>query len=117
YDILHAQAYNEGAVFARNPDTGEYAVAPGGAGRLVLPSDPESREEAVDPEVLEPVRGYELVPVGPEDIGVEALDDHTVRVRTVRPVPYFPGLVAHQFFRIVPQQAIEAHGDGWLRPG
>jgi oligopeptide transport system substrate-binding protein len=55
-------------------------------------------------------------PVRPEDIGVEALDDHTVRIRTRQAVPYLPGLMAHQFFRFVPRQAIERHGDRWTRP-
>jgi oligopeptide transport system substrate-binding protein len=35
----------------------------------------------------------------------------------VRPIPFYPGLVAHQFFRVVPQHAIEQHADAWTRPG
>ena len=56
-------------------------------------------------------------PVRAEDIGVEALDDHTVRIRTRQAVPYLPGLMAHQFFRLVPRQSIERHGEAWTRPG
>ena len=31
-------------------------------------------------------------------------------------MPFLSGLVAHQFFRLVPQKAIEQHGDQWTRP-
>ena len=51
-----------------------------------------------------------------DDIGVEAVDDRTVRFHLTQPVPYFPGLVAHQFFRPVPRKALEAHGQAWTQP-
>ena len=31
-------------------------------------------------------------------------------------VPFFPGLVAHQFFRPVPRKAIEKYGQAWTQP-
>lgn len=117
YDILYAQAYNEGALFARHPRSGEYARDAGGLHRLTVPADPALRADAVPPDVQSAIVGYELVPVRAEDVGVEAVDDYTVRIRTARPVPFFPGLVAHQFFRVVPRQSIERYGDGWTRPG
>jgi ABC-type oligopeptide transport system substrate-binding subunit len=52
-----------------------------------------------------------------EDIGVHAIDDYTVEIRTVRPLPFLPRLLGNQFFRIVPRRAIEAHGDRWTQPG
>jgi oligopeptide transport system substrate-binding protein len=52
----------------------------------------------------------------PEDVGIDAVDDYTVRIRLNTPVPYLSGLVAHQFFRLVPQKAIEQFGDQWTRP-
>jgi oligopeptide transport system substrate-binding protein len=51
-----------------------------------------------------------------EDVGVEAVDDRTVTFRLTQPVPFFPGLVAHQFFRPVPRKAIEQHGQEWTKP-
>ena len=51
-----------------------------------------------------------------EDVGVTAVDDRTVKYTLTQPVPFFPGLVAHQFFRPVPRQAIEAHGQAWTQP-
>ena len=51
-----------------------------------------------------------------EDIGVEAVDDRTLRFTLAQAVPFFPGLVAHQFFRPVPRKAIEKHGQAWTQP-
>jgi ABC-type oligopeptide transport system substrate-binding subunit len=52
-----------------------------------------------------------------EDVGVDALDAHTLRIRLRQPVPFLPGLVTNQFFKVVPRRAIEAYGDTWTRPG
>ena len=52
----------------------------------------------------------------PDDLGVEAIDDRTLRFHLTQPVPFFPGLVAHQFYRPVPRKAIEAHGQAWTQP-
>jgi ABC-type oligopeptide transport system substrate-binding subunit len=52
-----------------------------------------------------------------EDVGVEAVDDRTLRFTLAQPVPFFPGLVAHQFFRPVPRKAVESHGQAWTQPG
>ncbi len=51
-----------------------------------------------------------------EDVGVEAIDDRTVRYTLAQSVPFFPGLVAHQFFRPVPRKAVEAYGQAWTQP-
>jgi oligopeptide transport system substrate-binding protein len=52
----------------------------------------------------------------PEDVGIEAVDDYTVKYTLATPVPYLTGLVTHQFFRLVPQKAIDKYGDAWTRP-
>jgi oligopeptide transport system substrate-binding protein len=52
----------------------------------------------------------------PEDVGIAAVDDYTLKLTLATPVPYLTGLLAHQFFRLVPQKAIEKYGDGWTRP-
>ncbi len=51
------------------------------------------------------------------DVGVDAIDDFTVRIRLTQSVPFLAGLVAHQFFRLVPRKAIEQYGDRWTQPG
>jgi oligopeptide transport system substrate-binding protein len=51
-----------------------------------------------------------------EDVGIDAVDDYTVKLTLATPVPYLTGLVAHQFFRLVPQKAIDKYGDAWTRP-
>jgi ABC-type oligopeptide transport system substrate-binding subunit len=58
----------------------------------------------------------DLVTVEKEDIGVEAIDDHTLRITLTQPAPYFMSLLPHQFFRLVPQKAIEKFGKNWVRP-
>ena len=64
----------------------------------------------------EEISASELVGVKAEDIGVEAIDDYTFRITLRQPAPYFLGLLTHQFFRLVPNQAIEKHGKNWTRP-
>jgi oligopeptide transport system substrate-binding protein len=118
YDIEYAQAFNEGGVFVRNRATGEFLPDPANPGlRLVLPGDLAVREKALSAPALAGARGQEFVPVRAEDVGVEAVDPRTVRIRLMRPIPFLAGLVAHQFFRPVPREAIERHGDAWTRPG
>jgi oligopeptide transport system substrate-binding protein len=51
-----------------------------------------------------------------EDVGVTAVDDRTLTFTLAQPVPFFPGLLAHQFFRPVPRRAVEAHGQQWTQP-
>jgi oligopeptide transport system substrate-binding protein len=117
YEIQYAQAYNEGAAFARDPRSGTFVTLPADPSRrVVVPSDPRARAQ-LTPDVEARLTGTTLVPVRPEDVGVEALDDHTVRIRTARPVPYLPGVLAHQFFRFIPRHAIEQFGDRWTQPG
>lgn len=117
FGILYAQGYNGSGSFARKPD-GSYVMDPDNPSvRFVVPSDPEERKQAVTPALEKALGGTQAVPVRAEDIGIEAMDDHTVRIRTALPVPYLPGLMAHQFFRAVPRQAIERYGDSWTQPG
>jgi len=86
--------------------------------RLVVPGDAEDREKAfkASPKLKALVEGKELVPIKAEDIGVEAVDDYTVRITLAQPAPYFEGLLAHQFFRIIPQKVVEKFGTAWVKP-
>ena len=83
--------------------------------RLTLPGDEESQQTLyrANPRLAEWVRGKDLVPVTAADMGIEAVDSYMLRVTLSQPVPFFPGLLTHQFLRPVPEQAIEAHGDDW----
>jgi oligopeptide transport system substrate-binding protein len=51
-----------------------------------------------------------------EDVGIQAVDDYTLKIRLSTPVPFLSGLVAHQMFRLVPRKAIEQYGDAWTQP-
>jgi oligopeptide transport system substrate-binding protein len=87
--------------------------------RLVLSSDEAEREAqfAASPKLKDAIKDKELVPVTAQDLGVEAVDDHTLRITLRQPAPFFLGLLAHQFFRVVPQKAIDKHGEAWTQAG
>ena len=86
--------------------------------RLVLPGDEKKREKRLEanPRLREAVAGKEFVPLKAEDIGVEAIDDYTLRVTFAQPAPFFIGLLPHPFLRAVPRRAIEQHKAAWTRP-
>ena len=68
--------------------------------RLTVPSDEKSRNAALEknPKLKSLVEGAELVPVRAEDLGVEAIDDYTFRIKLIQPAPFLLGLLPHQFF-------------------
>jgi ABC-type oligopeptide transport system substrate-binding subunit len=118
YDIANAQAFNEGAVFVRDAASRMFLKDPEQPSeRLTLPGDPVAREKALASPALKEARKGDVVPVRAEDVGVEAPDPHTLVVHMRQPTPFFPKLVAHQFFRAVPRRAIEQYGDAWIQPG
>jgi oligopeptide transport system substrate-binding protein len=55
--------------------------------------------------------------VPPDQLGVRAVDDHTLEVTLEAPVPYLPQMVTHTTTHPVPRPAIEAHGAQWTQPG
>lgn len=83
--------------------------------RLTLPGDEKTRTKVLsaNAKLKEAINGKELVPVRAEDIGVEAVDQYTVRYSLTLPAPFFVGMLAHQLFRIVPRKVIEKHGAQW----
>ncbi|HKR00431.1 MAG TPA: peptide ABC transporter substrate-binding protein [Pyrinomonadaceae bacterium] len=87
--------------------------------RLVLSGDETEREGqlAANPKLKAAIEGKELVPVTAQDIGVEAIDDATLRITLRQPAPFFVGLLAHQFFRAVPRGTIEKYGEAWTQTG
>src|SRR5205814_5048612 len=56
-------------------------------------------------------------------VGVEAVDDHTLRVRLEHPTPYLPALAAHNTWMPVHRATLEKFGGVgkrgtlWTRPG
>lgn len=49
------------------------------------------------------------------EVGIQALDDRTLRVELSHPTPFFLDLCAFQTLAVVPRQSIERHGDRWMR--
>jgi oligopeptide transport system substrate-binding protein len=96
------------------PDTSFHQLMHSPA-RLILPASEKARAKVVasDPRLQSAIAGKEFVKVTAEDIGVEAVDDFTVRISLAQPAPYFPGLLAHQLFRVVPRKIVEQYGSHW----
>lgn len=77
--------------------------------------------------MLYPVRNAEAYATGklqdPGQLGVRALDDHTLEVTLAEPTPYFLQLLDHYSTFAVPRQVIEQFGEAtdrftrWTRPG
>ncbi len=86
--------------------------------RLTLPGSEKNRAKllASNPKLQTAIQGKEFVKVKAEDMGVEAVDDYTIRIYLTQPTPYFTGLLAHQFFRVVPRKTIEKYGNQWTDP-
>jgi oligopeptide transport system substrate-binding protein len=123
YYILYAQGYNEGGVFVQDPATGSFVLQKEVSGdserRLVLAGDEAARQAQIkaDPKLQALVAGRAFVPIRAEDIGVVALDDHTLRITLSQGAPFFVGMMAHQFFRPVHRATVEKHGVRWTEPG
>lgn len=87
--------------------------------RLVVAADDKEREKELkaDPKLGELIAGKELVPLKAEDVGLEAVDDYTLRITLRQPAPYFMGLIQHQFFRALHEKTVEQFGVNWTKPG
>jgi len=82
---------------------------------MVLPGDEKKRAKVVEanPKLKAVLAGKQLVPVASKDIGVEAVNDYTLRISLAQPAPFFLSLMPHQFFRVVNRRAIEKFGGAW----
>jgi len=49
-------------------------------------------------------------------VAVKAVDDHTLEVGLVGPVPYAIDMMAHYSFAPLPMKAIAKYGDSWTKP-
>lgn len=85
--------------------------------RLAVPSDEKVRAKLLDSDakLKTALAGKQFVPVTANDIGLEAVDDYTLRIKLYQPAPFFLGLLAHQFFRVVDHKVIEKYGIAWTR--
>jgi oligopeptide transport system substrate-binding protein len=51
------------------------------------------------------------------NLGVQAVDDTTVRFTLTRPASYFPSIVSAWLVRTQPRESVEAGGSVWTEPG
>lgn len=68
--------------------------------------------------LLYPVKNAETVYEGdadPETLGIEAVDDHTLKITLERSTPYFLDQLSHYTAYPVPKHVVEEHGDDWSR--
>jgi len=86
--------------------------------RVVLPADEKARKKALDanPKLKAAVAGKQLVPVKAEDVGIEAVDDYTLRMSLAQQAPFFISLMPHQFFRVIHRKTVEQFGHAWTDP-
>ncbi|MVO16488.1 peptide ABC transporter substrate-binding protein [Parasedimentitalea huanghaiensis] len=85
-------------------------------------------KRAVDPELSSPYAWFvQLMSIenagaiiagetAVDELGVTAIDDHTLEVRLSAPLPYFAQMTTHATTFPAPQKVIEAHGDAWTKP-
>ncbi len=53
----------------------------------------------------------------PTELGVRAIDDHTLEVKVHEPTPYFLTLMAHEKFMPVNRRNVEEWGRSFIKPG
>jgi oligopeptide transport system substrate-binding protein len=105
HPVRYAQAYNEMMSFVRDLKTAEFEMEPNTSVRKTL----KTGEKAP--------AGKELVAVTAEDLGVEAVDDYTLKYTLMQPTPFFVGLMTNHYFRVLHRGTIERHGDiNWTKP-
>jgi len=88
------------------------------ASRLVLPGPDKPRQAAINanPRLKAVIEGKQFVPVKADDVGIEAVDDYTLRISLIVPAPYFISMMPHQFFRVIHQRTVEQFGKSWTDP-
>lgn len=89
-----------------------------GPTRLTVPGDEKSRNEMIekDAKLKALLEDAEFVPIQASDLGLEAIDDHTFRIKLKQPAPFLIGLLGHQFFKVVHRPTIEKYGKDWTKP-
>lgn len=51
-----------------------------------------------------------------EELGVEAVDDKTLKITLEAPAPFLLGLLTHYTTYPVPRHVVEQYGDAWIQP-
>ena len=86
-------------------------------------------QRAVDPATASPYGWYleltEMVNAkeilagkkAPSELGVRAVDNHTLEVKLNTPLPYFPAMTTYATLFPAHRATIEAHGADWTAPG
>ncbi len=86
-------------------------------------------QRAVDPnlasnyayylEIASIVNATEIIngKMAPTELGVKALDDHTLEIKLTAPIPYLAIMTSHYTMFPTPRQAVEKHGSNWTKPG
>lgn len=71
--------------------------------------------------ILWPIKNAERYSKGeiddPAQLGIEALDDSTLKITLASPTPYFLSLLTHHMAYPVSRKAIMSYGRQWTRPG
>ena len=70
--------------------------------------------------ILTPILNADDITAGrlaPEELGVRAIDDHTLEIALANVTPYFLGLLTHSMAYPVHRASLEQHGDQFTRPG
>ncbi|MEL6204906.1 MAG: peptide ABC transporter substrate-binding protein [Pseudomonadota bacterium] len=69
-------------------------------------------------ELTEMVNAKEILAgeMAPEELGVEAVDDLTLKVDLNIPLPYFPAMTTYATLMPVHAPTVEAHGADWTKP-
>ncbi len=85
-------------------------------------------QRAVDPATASPYQWYveltqmqnaaEIIAgeMEPSELGVEAVDDRTLKVTLTNPLPYFPAMTTYATLFPAHQATIEEHGSDWTSP-
>lgn len=53
----------------------------------------------------------------PKKLGVKALDDHTLEVKLIKPIVFFPAITTFMVTYPIRKEVIDKHGDRWTEPG
>jgi oligopeptide transport system substrate-binding protein len=80
--------------------------------------DPATAAEYAN--ILYPIKNAEKVNKGelkPDQLGVKAVDDHTLEVTLEAPTPYFLSQLMHQTAYPIHKASVEQHGDAFTKPG
>ncbi|HON89613.1 MAG TPA: ABC transporter substrate-binding protein, partial [Spirochaetales bacterium] len=66
--------------------------------------------------VVKGAEDYNTGKAGPEAVAVKALDDYTLQVDLIGPMPYAVDMMAHYAYAVLPMHVIEKLGDDWIKP-